>query len=145
MAFTIVERDGKARLMPIDTHSIQALWPPIRDQVHPSAVLATDELPAYNAIGRMYAGHIRVNHSTDEFARDDERSGLRAQVNTAESVHAMFKRAIVGVWHQISSKHMGRYLHEVEFLWNHRGSFEGRLGKLFGSSAEPLPLKELFA
>jgi putative transposase len=33
------------------------------------------------------------------------------------------------------------YLREVEFRWNHRGAFEGRLGKLFGSSAGPLPLK----
>jgi hypothetical protein len=56
----------------------------------------------------------------------------------------MFKRAIVGVWHQISGKHMGRDLRENEFRWHHRGSFGGRLGKLFGSSAAPLPLKELF-
>jgi len=56
----------------------------------------------------------------------------------------MFKRAVIGVWHQISGKHMGRYLREVEFRCNHRGSLEGRLEKMFGSSAGPLPLRELF-
>ncbi len=103
------------------------------------------ELPAYLAIGRRQGGHIRVNHSAGEFVRTDERTGLKAHVNTAESVHAMFKRAIIGVWHQISGKHMGRYLREVEFHWNNRGSFEGRLTKLFATKAGPLPLKALFA
>jgi transposase-like protein len=145
MAFTIVERGGKAKLQPVLSHGIADFSPLVRAQVHPSAVIATDELQAYISIGRVHAGHITVNHSVDEFARDDERTGLRAHVNTAESVHSMFKRAIVGVWHQISGKHMGRYLREVEFRWNHRGSFESRLDKLFGSPAGPLPLKELFA
>jgi hypothetical protein len=69
----------------------------------------------------------------------------RAHVNTAESVHALFKRAIMGVFHYISGKHMGRYLREVEFHWNNRGAFEGRLTKLFATKAGPLPLKALFA
>ena len=81
--------------------------------------------------------------SAGEFSRDDGRTGLRAPVNTAESAHSMFKRAIIGVWHRISGKHVGRYLREVELRWNHRIAFEDRLGKLFGSSAGPLPVKEL--
>jgi hypothetical protein len=145
MAFTIVQRGGKARLEPVLSHGTADFWPLVRGQVHPSAVLATDELPAYAAIGRQHAGHITVNHSADEFARDDGRTGLRAHVNTAESVHSIFKRAIIGVWHQISGKHMGRYLREVEFHWNHRGPFEGRLTTLFAAKAQPLPLKALFA
>jgi len=44
------------------------------------------------------------------------------------------------VWHRISGKHMGRYLREVEFRLNHRGSFEGRLEKMFDGSARALPL-----
>ena len=145
MAFTVVERGGKARLVRVLSHGTADFYPLVRDQVHPSAVLATDELAAYIAIGRLQAGHITVNHSADEFARNDERTALRAQVNTAESVHSMFKRAIIGVWHQISDQHMGRYLREVEFRWNHRESFEGRLERLFGSTAGPMPLKALFA
>jgi transposase-like protein len=145
MTFTIVERDGKARLVPVLTHSTAAFYPLVRDNVDPSAVIATDELPAYISIGRLQGGHITVNHSAGEYARDDEQTGLRAHVNTAESVHSMFKRAIIGVWHQISGKHLGRYLHEVEFRWNHRTAFEDRLGKLFHASAGPLPLKGLLA
>jgi ISXO2-like transposase domain/Transposase zinc-ribbon domain len=66
-------------------------------------------------------------------------------VNTAESVHAMFKRAIIGVWHHITGKHMHRYVGEIEFRWNRRGPFESRLAILFGTKSGPLPLKALFA
>ncbi len=72
-------------------------------------------------------------------------TGLRAHCNTAESVHSMFKRAIIGVFHQISAKHMGRYLLETEWRWNNRGLFQTRLATLFGTKAGPLPLKALFA
>ena len=117
----------------------------MRRWVDPSATLATDELPAYLAIGRQFGGHITVKHSAGEFARTDARTGLRAHCNTAESVHALFKRALMGVFHWVSGKHMHRYLREIEFRWNHRGPFEARLVSLFGTKAGPLPLKALFA
>ena len=145
MAFTAVERGGEVRLTSILSHGTVNLIEPVRKYVDPSAILATDELPAYLAIGRQHGGHIRVNHSAGEFARRDVRTGLLAHCNTAESVHALFKRAIIGVFHQISGKHMLRYLREVEFHWNNRGSFEGRLVKMFSTKAGPLPLKTLFA
>jgi transposase-like protein len=145
MAFTAVERGGKLRLQPVHSHATADFLPIIARWVDHSATLSTDELPAYLRIGRLYAAHIRVNHSAGEYAKTDARTGLRAHVNTAESVHAMFKRAIVGVFHWISGKHMGRYLREIEFRWNNRIPFVERLGKLFHTGAGPLPLKALFA
>jgi transposase-like protein len=145
MAFTAVARGGEVRLTPILSHGTVNLIAPVRRWVDPSAIFATDELPAYLAIGRQHGGHIRVNHSAGEFVRKDVRTGLLAHCNTAESVHALFKRAIIGVFHSISDKHMGRYLREVEFHWNNRGSFKGRLTTLFATKSWPLPLKALFA
>jgi transposase-like protein len=145
MAFTAVERGGDVRLTPILSHGTIDLIAPVRRWVGPAAILSTDELPAYLAIGRQHGGHMRVSHSAGEYARWDKRTGLRAHVNTAESVHALFKRAIIGVFHSISGKHLARYLRAVEFRWNNRGSFEGRLTKLFATNSGPLPLKALFA
>ncbi len=154
MTFTAVARGGEVRLTPILSHGTANLAVPVLRWVDPSAVLATDELPASLAIGRRHGGHMRVNHSAGEYARTDARTGLRAHVNTAESVHAMFKRALVGVFHWVSGKpakwrshlrDMGRYLREVEFRWNHRTGFEQRLSSLFATKAGPLPLKALFA
>ena len=145
MAFTAVERGGKARMSVLATHSTEAIARFVFDWVARSAIISTDELPAYLGIGRMQAGHIRVNHSAEEFARDDARTGLRAHVNTAESLHALLKRAIVGVWHWISDKHLGRYLAETAFHWNNRGAFEGRLTAVFGAQHGPVRLKALLA
>ena len=145
MAFTAVEHGGKARMSVLATHSTERIAEFVFQWVARSAIISTDELPAYLEIGRMQAGHIRVNHSADEFARDDERTGLRAHVNTAESLHALLKRAIIGVWHWISDKHLGRYLAETTFHWNRRDAFEGRLAAVFGSQRGPLPLKGLLA
>jgi hypothetical protein len=55
----IVERGGKAWLEPVLSRRTADFYPLVCGQVHPSAVLATDELPAYTAIGRLHAGHIR--------------------------------------------------------------------------------------
>ena len=145
MAFTAVARGGLLRFSSVLSHGTRDFRPLVHAHVDPTAIIATDELPAYIAIGRQQGGHIKVNHSAGEFVRRDERTGLKAHVNTAESVHAMFKRSIIGVWHQISGKHMHRYLREVEFHWNHRGSFESRLAVLLGTKSGPLPLKALFA
>src|SRR5262249_16238593 len=76
MAFTIVQ--GRKGPPPVSSHGTADFWPLVRDQVHPSAVLATDELPANISIGALYGGHNRVNHSAGEFSRDDERTGRRA-------------------------------------------------------------------
>ncbi|MBO0736928.1 MAG: transposase [Alphaproteobacteria bacterium] len=103
---------------------IENIAPIVRRWLDRAAIIATDELPAYPAVGRALAGHIRVNHSADEFARDDLRTGRRAHVNTAESLHALLKRAVIGVWHWISEKHLVRYLAETMFHGNHRGAFE---------------------
>lgn len=86
-----------------------------------------------------------MNHSAGEYARDDAKTGLRAHVNTAESVHAGFKRALIGVWRHIGVKHMGRYLREVEFRWNNRAGHEPRMTVMFSGANGPLPLKALFA
>src|SRR5215471_2714738 len=145
MAFTAAQRGGKARMAPLPSHSTEEIAVFIRRWIDSRAVISTDELPTYLAIGRAQAGRIRVNHSAEEFARNDERSGLRAHVNTAESLHAILKRAIMGVWNWISDKHLGRYLSETVFHWNRRDAFESRLATLFNTSHGPWPLKRLLS
>ncbi len=144
-AFTAVERGGKLRFAPILSRRTDDFLPLVGCWIDRSAIIATDELPTYRAIGRQLGGHIRVSHSAGEFARTNERTGLRAHCNTGESGHSLFKRAIIGVWRQIGGKHMGRYLDEITFRWNHRGAFEGRLIALFATRSGPLQLQALFA
>jgi hypothetical protein len=40
--------------------------------------------------------------------------------NTLEGVWSLFKRSIIGSYHQVSVKHLDRYLDEFEFRFNNR-------------------------
>ena len=60
-------------------------------------------------------------------------------------MHAILKRAIMGVWHWMSDKHLGRYLSETVCQWNRRDAFENRLVAIFGTRHGALPLKELLS
>jgi hypothetical protein len=143
--FVAVERGGRltARLVP--SHTAGALGMAVRATVDPVATLMTDELPAYTGVGRTYAGHHRVKHSHDEYARTDAVSGLRVHVNTAESWNATLKRAIVGVFHWVSRKHLPRYAAESAFRWNTRRPALERVAALLRPLAPPLPYRTLVA
>jgi transposase-like protein len=47
---------------------------------------------------------------------------VRGDVHTngIEGVWALFKRSIVGSYHQVSAKHLDRYLEEFEWRFNQR-------------------------
>ena len=55
-----------------------------------------------------------MNHSAKEYVRDD------VHTNSIESAFGLVKRAVVGSFHQISQKHLDRYLDEFEFRYNNR-------------------------
>src|SRR6185295_10507340 len=58
--------------------------------------------------------HATVSHFQHEYVR-----GI-VHTNTLESVWSLFKRSIVGSYHQVSVKHLDRYLDEFEFRFNNR-------------------------
>lgn len=76
--------------------------------------LYTDDWPAYNGCGDGNTKHESVNHSAEEWVRVD------IHTNSVEGAFSLFKRAIVGSFHQVSSKHLDRYLDEFEFRFNNR-------------------------
>ena len=100
--------------------------------------------PAYRWIGRKMEGHHHVNHSAGEYARTD--GAIRVHTNTAEGFFGLFKRAVVGVWHQVSPKHLHRYASEHEFRWNSReAEVPQRIAQCLLGTAGRLRLKDLLA
>ena len=77
----------------------------------------TDGLPDYKHL-REKPTHL--NHSAREYARTDNGSGHSVHVNTVESFNGMMRRVVIGVFHSISVKHLGRYASEASHRWNHR-------------------------
>ena len=74
-----------------------------------AAILHTDNHTSYFGIGPYVAGHHTVNHSRQEYVRGT------VHTNSIESVWAVMKRGIYGVYHQVSKKHLQRYIDEFTF------------------------------
>jgi len=53
-----------------------------------------------------------VNHSQGEYVRGD------VTTNSIESVWAVMKRGVYGVYHHVSKKHLDRYANEFAFRLN---------------------------
>ncbi|MCY3984965.1 MAG: IS1595 family transposase, partial [Roseovarius sp.] len=77
----------------------------------PDATVYTDSAKAYIGINRK---HESVNHGIGEYVRD------QAHTNGIESFWAMLKRAHKGTYHQISAKHLNRYVHQFAAKHNLR-------------------------
>jgi transposase-like protein len=98
----------------------------------------TDENTGYHGIQDNNTIHITVDHGDKQYVR-----GI-AHTNTLENVWSLFKRSIVGSYHQVSVKHLDRYLDEFEFRFNNRNNpylFRDTLLRLL--QASNLEYKEL--
>jgi hypothetical protein len=92
----LVERDGGAVAMPIESVDAKTLKNEIADNVAKEAIIMTDELASYNGV-REGDGHRTVNHSAGEYARMDS-DGVNVHTNTAESFFALLKRGHYGTF-----------------------------------------------
>ena len=81
-----------------------------------TALIVTDEETGYQGVADKDTLHATVTHWQKEYVR-----GI-VHTNTLESVWSLFKRSVVGSYHQVSAKHLDRYLDEFEFRFNNRNN-----------------------
>jgi transposase-like protein len=106
------ERGGRSVATPIESTDKETIQSAIHQHVEVGSTLHTDEAGAYVGIGDSGFTHDSVNHSAGEFVRDD------VTTNGIESVFAVLKRGLIGVYHHASPKHLGRYVDEFSFRLN---------------------------
>jgi transposase-like protein len=106
------ERNGRCRAMVVVATDINTIQNEIHGAVRPGSTLCTDEYGAYNDLDGLFYRHHRVNHSAGEFVRG------RVHTNGIESVWAVLKRGLHGVYHHASPKHLHRYVDEFTFRLN---------------------------
>jgi transposase-like protein len=112
------ERGGRMKAMPMADTSADAIRQQIYTHIEQGATLHTDEAPVYADLDGLFYRHDAVNHGRSEYRRRD------VTTNSIESAFAVMKRGIIGVYHQISEKHTGRYVDEFAFRLN-----EGNCGR----------------
>lgn len=106
------QRSGKMVAMQIEDADQNTLHGHIFDRVEVGSAIHTDEASAYKGIGGLFFDHETVNHGNGEYVRDG------VTTNGVESVFAVMKRGIIGVYHHASKKHLGRYVDEFAFRLN---------------------------
>jgi transposase-like protein len=76
--------------------------------------IMTDDFNQYDGIADDNTKHETVSHSKKEWVRGN------VHTNGLEGVWSLFKRSVIGSYHQVSVKHLDRYLDEFEFRFNNR-------------------------
>jgi transposase-like protein len=109
----IRSRDGEVRATVINAVESSTLHPFIKANVQAGATLYTDEHRAYSNLGYAYVRDF-IRHGLKEFSKGD------CNTNGIESFWALFKRGYHGVYHQMSKKHLQRYVNEFTFRLNRK-------------------------
>lgn len=137
------ERGGRTVAMPVEDVNTATLHRAIHTHIEAGSTIHSDEHAAYHGLGGLFFKRESVNHGAGEYVRDG------VHTNSIESVWAVLKRGLHGVYHHASEKHLGRYVSEFTFRLNEgnvkRHHFE-RLNDLIAAAARRrITYKELTA
>jgi transposase-like protein len=131
----IRQRGGDLRLIHIENSSSETLSKQIKEHVSPDVkMVVTDELRAY-PLAMIGAG---IHGSKHETIKHKDRVYVRGDIhtNTIESAFSLLKRGIHGTYHQLSIKHLQRYLTEFSYRFNRRHEaelFEKTVARMAGA------------
>ena len=106
------ERGGRTRARPVGGTDARHLHAAIHEHVETGSTLHTNEHGGYVGLEGIFYKHERINHGDGEYVRD----GI--STNSIESVWAVMKRGLHGVYHHASEKHLARYVNEFTFRLN---------------------------
>jgi len=112
------ERGGRTRAKPVRSTEASVLQAEIHEHVVAGSILHTDEHAGYHGLDGLFYQHESINHGAREYARDG------VTTNGIESVWAVMKRGLHGVYHHASEKHLARYVNEFTFRLN-----DGNVGR----------------
>jgi transposase-like protein len=105
------QRGGRTKAKAVKSVDANTLQTYVLENVESGSALHTDEHSGYQGLGFTYS-HETVVHSAGEYVRGT------AHTNGIESVWAVMKRGLHGVYHHASTKHLSRYIDEFTFRLN---------------------------
>lgn len=133
----IIERNGKVALKYVSGETTQNMVEFVNTHVPQDSTIYSDEAPAYFQLKKTY-NHKNVKHSLSIYVEG------QVHTNTIESFWSVLKRGIYGVYHQVSDKHINRYLDEYAARFNNRTLTSGeRFNHFLECGESALPYKVL--
>ena len=128
---------GNVSLMVPPSTDRQTLQGFVQEHTADKTMVFTDEHASYQGL----MNHVSIRHGAGEYVAGE------VHTNGIESLWAMMKRGIYGVYHHVSEKHTGRYAAEFEGRHNDRPSdtIDQVKGLIRGMEGKRLTYKELTA
>lgn len=114
--FGLLERGHKVIAQKVENTQRNTLIPIINEKVKENSIIITDEYSAYKKLENYY--HLSVCHEDGVYAYKS------VHTNTIEGFWSLFKRGIIGIYHNVSEKHVDRYLTEFTARYNTRNGNE---------------------
>tara|TARA_R110000868_G_scaffold355726_1_gene617292 strand:- start:5807 stop:6733 length:927 start_codon:yes stop_codon:yes gene_type:complete len=109
--FGLVERNGRVVAMRVRNTQRATVMPIIHKSVSKDARLMTDEASIYSNLSSVY-DHETVNHGNGNYVVG------ACHTNTIEGFWSLLKRGIIGIYHNVSEKHLDAYIDEFEYRYN---------------------------
>lgn len=97
----------------IPNRQAETIIPALKQMVETGSMLVTDECNAYYRAKNDYF-HIVVNHNNNEYTHN------AFSTNNIEGFWSLLKRGIVGIYHNVTAKHLQSYCEEFAFRYNNR-------------------------
>jgi DNA-directed RNA polymerase subunit RPC12/RpoP len=98
------ERCSQVRAMHVPNVGGKTLVGIVKDSVSPKAELVcTDEATGYTKLGALGYKHETVTHIKLEYVRQGDK---RIHTNGIENFRSLFKRGVIGSYHQVSVRHL---------------------------------------
>ncbi len=90
------ERGGRTVAMPIEATDMAALQSAVHANVEVGSTIFTDEATGYVGLDGLFFRHEAINHTAGIYSENG------VSTNSIESVWAVLKRGVYGVYHQVS-------------------------------------------
>jgi transposase-like protein len=115
------------------------LMPIIHDNISKGATIMSDEYRSYNKIAGFY-DHEVVNHGNGNYVIGN------AHTNAIEGFWSLLKRGIIGIYHNVSEKHLEAYVDEFEYRYNtNKMACAEKFGNMLSLSESRITYKNLIA
>ena len=112
----MAQRDGKIVLKclgrSLKSKTKKKIYSHLKKHISSSSVIYTDQWNFYDDLPDHFQHHDSVNHSEDEWGRDE------VYTNTIENVWKHFKKVQDGTYFHFGYSHFDSYLNEHAFRWN---------------------------
>jgi transposase-like protein len=132
-----IERNGNIVLKYVPNATQENMVDFIERHVPEGAKIYTDEYRGYSTLNNKYE-HNTINHGIRLYVSGD------IHTNSIEGFWSILKRGLYGIYHQVSEKHLERYLDEFSGRFNTKSfSNQDRFDKFLKDNISYLSYKQL--